>query len=128
MRPIRVLLSAAAVLLCSGCAVPIGSDGRYLGYVEVHDSAPSTAVDVAHGGPAVRYRRVFAIGGWLETAPATGALESIGLGVRKARRLEVPMDCRVVIIVGADGKVGDLTQFRSMNRGKDPCVVTEGAL
>lgn len=92
------LALVALGLACAGCATQSSSGervvGRYLGLVEVTTPAP------APGRQAdVMRRQVKVLGGWLETSPRTGGVESAGLGWRDSRQLVVPMDCRLVVIV-----------------------------
>jgi hypothetical protein len=96
--------------------------GHYVGFVTVW-TEPARAGEP----PGVRRTTVRTLGGWLDLAPKDGGVESLGAGWRSSRRLIVPDDCRLVIIVRS---AAELASARTLidtgtNTGGSQCLVQD---
>jgi hypothetical protein len=72
--------------------------------------------------PAVRLQRALTIGAWAEGAPSGGS-QSVGVGLRRSRRIVVPADCRLVIVAPSEAALQQALAMDIVKEGK-ACAIS----
>lgn len=116
MHALRVRSALIAGLLCGGCAVQI-VDRREVRLVTATQLAAPLSSD------AVRLQNVLTLGAWVEGGPAVG---SVGVGVRRTRRLDVPADCRLVIVAPTEASLEQVLKLDIVKEGK-ACAISDSS-
>lgn len=89
--------------------------GHYFGYVRV--------VEPAAGPERAERTQVETVGAWLELAPMSPQIDSLGLGLRRAKRTVLPMDCRLAIIVENEAQLSAARELVRSLEGRDACAI-----
>ncbi|MBL8553920.1 MAG: hypothetical protein JNL41_06540 [Phenylobacterium sp.] len=110
---LRAIGALLVTLVCSGCAVQI-IDRR-----EVRLVTPAQLDASAHD--AVRLQRTLTLGAWAEGG---APVQSVGVGVRRTRRLDVPADCRLVIVAPTEASLQQVLQLDIVKEGK-ACAISD---
>ena len=114
---VRGLVGALVLAVSGGCVIAPGTagvDGHYLGYVRLRDGT---------NGAAGRVSDVNTLGAWLETDPATGSAESLGVGLRRTERVLIPLDCRFAVIVRSPADLADARALVQSLQGRQACAI-----
>jgi hypothetical protein len=127
MRVMQVSAILVAAL-CTGCVTRPAdhrTTGLYLGITKLTTGQSSPA---EHDG--VSRTRVRALGAWLEASPRAGSVGNVGVGWLDSRRLIVPADCRVVIIVSSEIELASVQALLSADaiRRGEQCVIKDPPL
>ena len=113
---LRVLVVVAAAMLCSGCAVQI-VERQPVGLVVSRD------LDAAQVSAAAVDQRTTTVGAWIGLGGR--AVESLGLGYRRSHRLQVPADCRLVIVVPSEAMLKRVQESGVIEKGTNACAISE---
>src|SRR5258708_37956662 len=118
MHDLRALAVVAVSLLCGGCALQI-VDGRKV-QVVVSDGLTNSPTFTG-----VRDLRSLMVGGWVVRQPHGQGVESLGMGLRRTRRLEIPSECRLVIIVPSEAVLKRVQESGIVEEGNHTCALLE---
>lgn len=114
----RVLVVVAAAMLCSGCAVQI-VERQHVGLVVSRD------LDAAQVSAAAVDQRTTTVGAWIGPGLGGRTVESLGLGYRRSHRLQVPADCRLVIVVPSEAMLKRVQESGVIEKGTNACAISE---